>query len=112
MKFHDLNSLPIPIDIKRLDDGNGIEQTLINNSAKYHDACRLLFNSTKLNRAINKAQKRKSSELEEHCRVKRRLLDIKEQLCFICDKSDDISNLCHVETFERVTPSNIVLFPE
>ena len=32
--FHEINSLPIPMDIKRLDDGSGIENTLRLNNAK------------------------------------------------------------------------------
>ena len=32
--FHEINSLPIPMDIKQLDDGSGIENTLRLNNAK------------------------------------------------------------------------------
>ena len=38
--FHEINALPIPMDIKRLDDGSGIENTLRLNNAKYHNTCR------------------------------------------------------------------------
>jgi len=41
----------MPIDVRRIDDGDGIENTLINHHAKYHEACRLMFNNTKLQRA-------------------------------------------------------------
>lgn len=46
--FHAINEFPIAFDTRRLDDGNGIEETLRNNNAKYHQSCRLLFNNTKL----------------------------------------------------------------
>ena len=39
------------MDIKRLDDGSGIENTLRPNNAKYHNTCRLMFNNSKLERA-------------------------------------------------------------
>ena len=49
--FHKLNALPIHLDPKRLDNGSGIEITLRQNNAKYHQSCRMMFNNTKLGRA-------------------------------------------------------------
>jgi hypothetical protein len=46
--FNDVNVLSIPMDIQRLDDGTGIDATLIGNNAKYHNSCRIKFNNTKL----------------------------------------------------------------
>ena len=51
-KFQELNSLPIPLDIRRLDDGD--QKTLSDHGAKYHTSCRLKFNNTKLKRAEDK----------------------------------------------------------
>ena len=45
--------MSMPIDVRRIDDADGIENTLINHHAKYHEACRLMFNNTK------RAQKRR-----------------------------------------------------
>ena len=42
--------MPMPIDARRIDDGDGNDNTLINHHAKYHEACRLIFNNTKLQR--------------------------------------------------------------
>lgn len=53
--FHEINQLPIIFDPKRLDEGDGIEQTLRKNKAQYHQSCRLLFNNTKLERARKRA---------------------------------------------------------
>ena len=36
------------LDIKRLDDGDGIEATLMRHSACWHKACRVRFSQTKL----------------------------------------------------------------
>lgn len=55
--FHAINELPIPLNPARLNDGDGIGETLRKNKAVYHQTCRLMFNNTKLKRA----QKRKSS---------------------------------------------------
>ena len=47
-KFHDLRSLPAGLNLQRIDNGNGIEKTLKENSAKYHNKCQLLFKNTRL----------------------------------------------------------------
>ena len=57
--FYEGNALPIPMDIRRLDDGTGIDATLIGNNAKYHNSCRIKFNDTKLLRV----QKRVKSQV-------------------------------------------------
>lgn len=56
--FYAINDMPLPFNPSRLDEGEGIEVTLIRNKAKYHNSCRLLFNNTKLERA----QKRRVNE--------------------------------------------------
>ena len=56
-RFSELDELPMPIDLSRLDEGNGIEATLLEHKAKWHKSCRTKFNLTKLQRA----EKRKTS---------------------------------------------------
>ena len=56
--FHDLGALPIPINPNRLDDGDGIVQTLTDNNACYHLSCKLLLNNQKLERAKDKCNKK------------------------------------------------------
>ena len=46
--FKEMNQLPLIFDPSRLDEGSGIEGTLRERKAKYHQSCRLLFNNTKL----------------------------------------------------------------
>ena len=58
-KFQEMNSLPIPLDIRRIDDGEGIEATLKLHDAKYHPSCRIKFNNTKLKRATEKYESTK-----------------------------------------------------
>lgn len=55
-EFAKINEMPIPLDIRRIDEGDGIEAALIENEAKYHESCRLLFNNTKLQRAQKRNQ--------------------------------------------------------
>ncbi|VDI59242.1 Hypothetical predicted protein [Mytilus galloprovincialis] len=49
--LHELNALPISLDILRLNHGERIEITMKNENAKYHNLCRIKFNNTKLERA-------------------------------------------------------------
>jgi hypothetical protein len=49
-EFFQINEMSMPIDVCRIDNGDGIDNTLINHHAKYHEACRLIFNNTKLKR--------------------------------------------------------------
>ena len=52
--FSKIGSLPMDIDIARLDDGSGIENTLRKNQAKWHKSCRNKVDNQKLNRAAKK----------------------------------------------------------
>lgn len=45
-EFAKINEMPIPLDIRRVDEGGGIKAALIKNEAKYHESCRLQFNNT------------------------------------------------------------------
>ena len=48
--FHKARELPKSLDLSRLDDGGGIEATLNEHKAKWHELCRLLHNRTMLQR--------------------------------------------------------------
>ena len=50
-RFNDLHELPMPLELGRLDDGNGIEATFHENNARWHKSCHTKFNNTKLQRA-------------------------------------------------------------
>ena len=39
MQFNTLHELPTCIDVGRLDDGSGMEATLMKNKAKWHKSC-------------------------------------------------------------------------
>ena len=50
VQFSEIDSLLIHINIKKLDEGNGIAQTLMQRSAKWHKTCRDKFSTMKLKR--------------------------------------------------------------
>ena len=54
VRLQKLNELPLSIDLARLNDGTGIENTMIINHAKYHDHCYKLFD----NRVVERAEKK------------------------------------------------------
>ena len=89
--FKAINLLPIIIDPSGLDEGDGVEETLRRNQAKYHQSCPFLFNNTKLQRA----QKRKASSDSptdgSRLKIPRSSLDC--QQCFLCDKEETKSEL-------------------
>ena len=88
--FHLINALPIPIDIKRLDDGSGKENTLRLNNAKYHNTCRLMLNNIKLERAQKRCGPQRSNEPEAGpSKFTRRSVDTVPDIkiiCFFCEK--------------------------
>lgn len=53
--------MPIQVDLSRLDEGEGLENTFVRWKARWHKSCYDLFNSMKLKRA----QKRQGLETEQ-----------------------------------------------
>ena len=48
--FFQINEMHMPIEVRHINNGDGNDNTLIKHHAKYHEACRLIFNNTKLKR--------------------------------------------------------------
>lgn len=83
--FSELGQVPMNIDIARLDDGDGIEATLMRHSAQWHKACRLRVNQTKLERLETKS---KESDVETcpsavTTRSRQDRVDLTEAVCFL-----------------------------
>ena len=49
--FHELHSIPMSLDNRRLDEGSVVRATLEVRQAKWHKSCLIKFNTTKLRRA-------------------------------------------------------------
>ena len=101
--FSKIDSLPKTIDVTRLDDGDGVEATFQRNRAKWHDPCRLEFNSTQRVRA----EKRKTpcKDIQDvPKKFTRQSVDKKPQpkdKCFFCDEQDSNDDTLHeASTFE------------
>ena len=50
-RFHELGQLPKNVTLQRLDDGQGLESTMIAHKAKWHKQCTFQFNNTMLKSA-------------------------------------------------------------
>ena len=78
------------MDIKRLDDRSGIENMLRLNNAKYHNACRLMFNNIKMERARKRRGSQRSDEPEAGpSRFTLHSVDtvpVIKVICFFCEK--------------------------
>lgn len=87
-QFLALNQMPIKFDPRRLDEGNGIEETLRERNAQYHESCRLCFNNSKLQRAQKRSTLESTTDGAEcsSSKIPRKVPDPKIAECFFCEK--------------------------
>jgi len=97
--FSELGDMPINVDIKQLDDGDGIEATLMRHRAGWHKTCRLKFNQTKLER-LQKRTKEKTSSSVVHTRSSHGSLDLKDDKCFLCEMPAGSEGLHNASTYD------------
>jgi RNA processing factor Prp31 len=85
----------MPIDVRHIDNGDGFDNTLINHHAKYHEACRLIFNNTKLKRVQKRRcpSEKRSADQSTSSKFTRKTTsvaatEVEPELvqCFICEK--------------------------
>ena len=83
-KFDELGLLPKSLNLTRLDEGVGLEETLISRRARFHKSCSLKYNETELRRAIKRhADNSTTGESERVTRQK--VSRHNEDLCLFCD---------------------------
>ena len=76
--------MPIKLDPARLDEGGGIEETLRQKKALYHESCRLLFNNTKLSTAEKRSTSAGNSDEGSRSKIPRKVQEAKAQECLFC----------------------------
>jgi hypothetical protein len=83
LAFQDIGHMPLSIDIGRLDEGKGVECTMVSNNAKWHKSCRVMFNQTMLKRHVKE-------NVPEISSLRKRSMEDKIEeaklLCFFCLK--------------------------
>ena len=99
--FSRIGCLPRTINLSRFDDGEGIEATLQQHKAKWHDLCRLEYNTTKLQRAEKK--KRPIEDVADVSKFTCQSLgetSTSTGTCFFCGKpAPDRGSFCKASTF-------------
>ena len=105
-RFGELGLLPRTLQLDRLDDGDGIEETLTKHKASWHPSCRARYNTTKLKRAekrpIESDISKHDSSSEKRTRAQTDISDFhRQETCFFCGKgSDDSKKLHKAATFQ------------
>ena len=101
------------ITIERLDDGDGLEATMMRHHASWHKSCRLKFNQTQLKRLQRKSVEEEKAVIEEEegiqevdsesvmrtCSSHGRV-DLKEASCFLCDEPAGTAGLHNASTYD------------
>ena len=82
-QFQAVHQLPIKLDPSRL-DGGSIENTLRQNSAKYHKNCHKMFDSNKLECAAKRAARIQNDTREGHSKMQTTRMEV--QWCFLYEK--------------------------
>ena len=102
IKFSQLGELLFSLE--RLDEGNGIEMTMINNEAQYHQSCRLKYNNTKLRRAEKRVESKKYSTNVGCTHTRSKCNESSSSsikaVCFFCGKLPGNSGIHEVATFQ------------
>ena len=98
--FQTINVLPIVLDPSRLNDGDGIEDTLKRNKAKYHQSCRLMFNNSKLERARKRTSSTNNQLDEGHIKIQRNNPEGRQSWCFLCEKESPASEIRQAMTMQ------------
>ena len=116
--FFQINEMPIPIDVRRIDDGEGIDNTLINHHAKYHEACWWMFTNIKLQRAQQRrcpSEKRSTDQstsskfTRKATSVAAKEMELELVKCFICEKFVGRSEVREAMTMQLNNRLNMLL---
>ena len=102
LRFHELGALPQSLQLERLDDGQGIEKTLITHNAKWHKFCRMQFNNILLKRAEKRhgGASMNPGVPQKRTRSHTSTSGASEDVCFFCGQGDDNDELHDASTFE------------
>ena len=94
-----MHDLPIVLDPARLDEGDGIEETLRRNKAPYHQSCRLMFSNTMLERARKRTSDAQNANDVQGCtKLRRTSQELRDSHCFLCGEKEPVSGLRQVIT--------------
>lgn len=106
VQFNELGEFAQCVDLRRLDEGQGILATLTVHRAKLHKSCKDKYNNTKLQRALKRRHSKDgpvpstSAEVSKRTRSNIACVDIEnDDTCFFCHQELD-SEYRQAETLE------------
>ena len=99
-QFKGLSIVPMDLDVEKLDEGIGIQETLMIHSAKWHKTCSLKFNKQALQRVSRKQTKQRSQNAGTSGVQTRSAFShtIALDLCFFCNEPAGTTNLHEAST--------------
>ncbi len=103
IQFQMYGCMPLDIDIKRLDDGDGIEATMMRHHACWHKACRVKFSQTKLERLerrLTDVKNERAKSLPMQTRSSHESVELNEDRCFFCDKPAGSAQFHNASTYD------------
>ena len=86
--FNELGHMPMNVDIEQLNDGDGIEATLMRHQAGWHKACRLKFSQLKLDRLQEKSEEGIDTPSSVHTRSNQNTVELAIDKCFFCNEPE------------------------
>ena len=96
LQFSEIRSLPIPINVEKLDEGGGIAETLMQQKTKFHKSCRNKFSNMKLKRA-DKRKRQEEPESPQRSKFTRACSGATtskaKKSCFFCGSSLEMLRL-------------------
>ncbi|XP_041462085.1 uncharacterized protein LOC121413358 [Lytechinus variegatus] len=104
-QFKELHQMPMDIQLERLNDGDGLKETLMRNSAKWHKKCRLKFNKKMFHqqsRAEIASRLPLSDITQKVCTRSATPIPSQqaEPVCFFCNKPGGNEELHHASTMD------------
>lgn len=102
--FLELGVNPVPVDISRLNEGDGIATTLSRNGASWHANCRLRSSTSRLARsqAISDASTKTEEAGGRYTRAQGTSKDMGSK-CFLCDEPGTYCNPLHEAMTRKIT---------
>ena len=101
IQMHDC--MPLDLNIRRLDDGDGIEATMMRHNACWHKACRVKFSQTKLERLERKLTDAKNARVKSlpmQTRCSHESVELDEDRCFFYDEPASSACLHSASTYD------------
>ena len=98
--FNELGHMPMNVDIEQLNDGDGIEATLMRHQAGWHKACRLKFSQLKLDRLQEKSDEGIDTPSSVHTRSNQNTVELAIDKCFFCNEPAGSDCLHNASTYD------------